>query len=185
MDGLVVCALAGAPRGRGFEPRFVRPSRGPPVRPPPPPPSAARSATGTAGAWGGVSRLHRFFLHPDRSTQCAQAYFYPSVRNLCGEQKGNAPDTAHLQQRAPPPVPPCVAGTASPLHIPPQLASRRGIRTPVFRTAAGCTAAAVYGPEAYIMHHSTHEGNVRAASIEPEAGPSAPSQQSQLVHAYR
>ena len=26
MDGLVVCAMAGARRGRGFEPRFVRPS---------------------------------------------------------------------------------------------------------------------------------------------------------------
>ena len=55
MDGLVVCAMAGARRGRGFEPRFVRPSRGPPVRPPPPPPSASRSTTGTAGATGGVS----------------------------------------------------------------------------------------------------------------------------------
>ena len=102
-----------------------------------------------------------------------------------GIKKGNAPDTAHLQQRAPPPVPPCVAGTASPPHIPPQLACRRGIRTPVFRAAAGCTAAAVHGPKAYIMHQSTHEGNVRAASIEPEARPSAPSQQSQLVQAYR
>ena len=55
MDGLVVCAMAGARRGRGFEPRFVRPSRGPSVRPPPPPPSASRSTTGTAGATGGVS----------------------------------------------------------------------------------------------------------------------------------
>ena len=55
MDGLVVCAMAGARRGRGFESRFVRPSRGPSVRPPPPPPSASRSTTGTAGATGGVS----------------------------------------------------------------------------------------------------------------------------------
>ena len=55
MDGLVVCAMAGACRGRGFEPRFVRPSRGPSVRPPPPPPSASPSTTGTAGATGGVS----------------------------------------------------------------------------------------------------------------------------------
>ena len=185
MDGLVVCALAGACRGRGFEPQFVRPSRGPPVRPPPPPPSAARSTIGTAGAMGGVSRPHRFFLYPDRCTQYTHAYFYPSVGNLCGDQKGNAPDTAHLQQRAPPPVPPCVAGTASPPHIPPQLACRRGIRTLVFRAAAGCIAAALHGPKAYIMHHSTHEGNVRAASIEPEVGPSAPSQQSQHVQAYR
>ena len=60
MDGLVVCAMAGARRGRGFEPRFVCPSRGPLVRPPPPPPSASRSTTGTAGATGGVSRPHSF-----------------------------------------------------------------------------------------------------------------------------
>ena len=51
MDGLVVCALAGARRGRGFDPRFVCPSRGPSVRSPPPPPSAARSTIGTAGGW--------------------------------------------------------------------------------------------------------------------------------------
>ena len=60
MDGLVVCAMAGARRGGGFEPRFVCPSRGPLVRPPPPPPSASRSTTGTAGATGGVSRPHSF-----------------------------------------------------------------------------------------------------------------------------
>ena len=47
----VVCALAGARRGRGFEPRFVCPSRGPSARSPPPPPSAARSTIGTAGGW--------------------------------------------------------------------------------------------------------------------------------------
>ena len=51
MDGLVVCALAGARRGREFDPRFVCPSRGPSVRSPPPPPSAARSTIGTAGGW--------------------------------------------------------------------------------------------------------------------------------------
>ena len=62
MDGLVVCAMAGARRGRGFEPRFVCPSRGPSVRPPPPPPSASRSTTGTAGATGGVSSP--FFSQP-------------------------------------------------------------------------------------------------------------------------
>ena len=47
----MVCALAGARRGRGFEPRFVCPSRGPPVRSPPPPPSATRSTSGTAAGW--------------------------------------------------------------------------------------------------------------------------------------
>ena len=49
MDGLVVCAMAGARRGRGFDSRFVCPSRGPSVRSPPPPPSASRSTIGTAG----------------------------------------------------------------------------------------------------------------------------------------
>ena len=33
MDGLVVCAMASARRGRGFEPRFVCPSSGPLARP--------------------------------------------------------------------------------------------------------------------------------------------------------
>ena len=49
MDGLVVCAMAGARRGRGFDSRFVCPSRGPSVRSPPPPPSGSRSTIGTAG----------------------------------------------------------------------------------------------------------------------------------------
>ena len=47
----MVCALASACRGRGFEPRFVCPSRGPSARSPPPPPSAARSTIGTAAGW--------------------------------------------------------------------------------------------------------------------------------------
>ena len=51
MNALVVCALAGVRRRRGLEPRFVSPSRGPPVRSPPPPPSAARPTIGTAGGW--------------------------------------------------------------------------------------------------------------------------------------
>ena len=38
MDGLVVCAMGGTCRCQGFEPRFVRPSRGPLARSPPPPP---------------------------------------------------------------------------------------------------------------------------------------------------
>ena len=62
MDGLVVRAMVGARRGRGFEPRFVFPSRGPLARPPPPPPSASRSTTGTASASGGVSRPHSFLF---------------------------------------------------------------------------------------------------------------------------
>ena len=48
-QGIVVCAMAGARRRRGFEPRFVCPSRGPPVRSPPPPPAASPSTIGTAG----------------------------------------------------------------------------------------------------------------------------------------
>ena len=87
MDGLMVCALAGPRRGRGFEPRFVRPSRGPPVRPPPPPPTATRSSIGTAGASGGVSRPHRFLPSSFCSTQSTQADFYPSVGNHCREKR--------------------------------------------------------------------------------------------------
>ena len=89
MDGLVVCAMASARHGRGFEPRFVCPSRGPLARPPPPPPSATRSTTGTAGASGGVSP-HRFCLVMDLAQ---------------GLSKSKAPATTHLQQRAPPPGP--------------------------------------------------------------------------------
>ena len=47
----MVCAMGGACRRRGFEPRFVRPSRGPLARSPPPPPSASSSTIGTAGGW--------------------------------------------------------------------------------------------------------------------------------------
>ena len=62
MDGLVVCALAGARRGRGFEPRFVCPSRGPSVRSPPPPPSAARSTIGTTAGSVACLVLIAFFI---------------------------------------------------------------------------------------------------------------------------
>ena len=63
---------------------------------------------------GGVSRPHSFF-----------SLWY--VTDLCqlylrGKQKSKASATTHLQQRAPPPVPPCAAGTASPPHTPSQLA---------------------------------------------------------------
>ena len=69
MDGLVVCAMGGTRRRRGFEPRFVCPSRGPPVRSPPPPPSASPSTIGTAG--GRVACLVLIFLPlpTDPSTQ--------------------------------------------------------------------------------------------------------------------
>ena len=80
MDGLVVCALAGARRGRGFEPRVVRPSRGPPVRPPPPPPSATRSTIGTAGASGGVPSPHRFFYYRPSAVHSALRYMLPVSR---------------------------------------------------------------------------------------------------------
>ena len=157
MDGLVVCALAGARRGRGFEPRFVCPSRGPPVRPPPPPLSAARSTIGTTGAMGGVSRPHSFSfivytVHPCFFSPVSQCPLWGSKRQ----------HTRHITPAAARPA----TGTAlrrrnrisssysSSAHL------LKGIRTPVFRAAAGCTAAAVHGPKAYIMHHSTHEGNV-------------------------
>ena len=47
----MVCALGGARRRRGFEPRFVRPSTGPLARSPPPPPLASPSTTGTTDGW--------------------------------------------------------------------------------------------------------------------------------------
>ena len=57
MDGLVVCAMVGARRGRGFEPRFVRPSREVPATAPFSIPLHHRYRR-----WiGGVSRPHSFF----------------------------------------------------------------------------------------------------------------------------
>ena len=47
----MVCAMGGTRRRRGFEPRFVCPSRGLLARSPPPPPSASPSTTGTADGW--------------------------------------------------------------------------------------------------------------------------------------
>ena len=111
MDGLVVCAMAGARRGRGFEPRFVCPSRGPLARPPPPPPSASRSTTGTAGASGGVSPP--FFpplalpLTPDTRKTRHQA------RHTCSSA------LRHCYRRPP--------GGACPPRTPPPLARGRGI----------------------------------------------------------
>ena len=57
----MVCAMDGARRCRGFEPRFVRPSRGPLARSPPPPPSASPSTIGTAGGWVACLVLIVFF----------------------------------------------------------------------------------------------------------------------------
>ena len=69
MDGLVVCAMGGARRCRGFEPRFVCPSRGPPVRSPPPPPSASPSTISTAGGWVACLVLVFLPLPTEPSTQ--------------------------------------------------------------------------------------------------------------------
>ena len=102
MGGLVVCAMAGARHGRGFEPRFVCPSRGPLARPPPPPPSAARSTTGTAGASGGVSP-HRFLSSDGLSTGTQQKQ----------GPNHNTPAAARSATGAT-----CGAGTACPPHTP-------------------------------------------------------------------
>ena len=93
MDGLVVCAMGGARRGRGFEPRFVCPSRGPPVRSPPPPPSASPSTIGTAGGWVACLVLIFFPLPPvpalapgtqKRGTEHGTPAAVPSVTGTAG-----------------------------------------------------------------------------------------------------
>ena len=127
MDGLVVCAMAGARRGWGFEPRFVRPSRGPSVRPPPPPPSASRSTTGTAGATGGVSPAF-FPTHP------------PPGGQTHTHTKNEAPGTAHLQQRASSLLPPS-AGWRMSSSYSSSACPRKRTRTGVFRAAVSCATA--------------------------------------------
>ena len=116
MDGLVVCAMAGARRGRGFEPRFVRPSRGPSVRPPPPPPSASRSTTGTAGATGGVSPpffpTHPAPPHPPRGVRQTQKTKHQAHHTCSGALR-------HCYRRPP--------GGACPPHTPLPLARGRGL----------------------------------------------------------
>ena len=99
MDGLVVCAMAGARRGRGFDSRFVCPSRGPLVRSPPPPPSASRSTIGTAG--GSVACPVLIVFCP----ATRYVYFWIIGYEHMETAKSKAPTTTHLQQRAPPPVP--------------------------------------------------------------------------------
>ena len=114
MDGLVVCAMAGARRGRGFEPRFVRPSRGPSVRPPPPPPSASRSTTGTAGATGGVSPP--FFSQPQPQPQ-GPGQTHTKTKHQTQHTCSSAP--RHCYRRPP--------GGACPPHTPLPLARGRGL----------------------------------------------------------
>ena len=117
MDGLVVCAMAGARRGRGFEPRFVRPSRGPSVRPPPPPASASRSTTGTAGATGGVSPpffpTHPPPPHPPPGGQTHTQKTKHQAQHTCSSA------LRHCYRRPP--------GGACPPHIPLPLARGRGL----------------------------------------------------------
>ena len=143
----MVCAMAGARRGRGFEPRFVCPSRGLLARPPPPPPSASRSTTGTAGASDGVSP-HRFFVQLHGMLRLAVLSF------IAGSQKKKAK-----------PQPPHTCSSA--LHHRGRLCRRNRIsssysssartRTHVFRAAAGCFAAVVHGPKDHIVHLFSQE----------------------------
>ena len=127
MDGLVVCAMGGARRRRGFEPRFVCPSRGPPVRSPPPPPSASPSTIGTAGGW----------------VACLVLVFFPCplLLPLPPAHKNEAPGTAHLQHCPPSLVPPAAGWRISSSYSS-SACLRKRTRTRVFRAAAGCTAAA-------------------------------------------
>ena len=89
------------------------------------------------------------------------------------KQKSKASATTHLQQRAPPLVPPCVAGTASPPHSPLRPPAK-GIRTPVFRAAAGCAAAAVLAPKTYFASQLTGT-KCSDRILKTKTGPSAPS----------
>ena len=123
MDGLVVCAMGGARRRRGFKPRFVRPSRSPLARPPPPPPSASPSTIGTADGWVACLVL---------------VVFMPSPQIIV-HSKNKAPGTTHLQQCPSSPVPPADGSRISSSYPPWE------VRTGVFRAAAGRTAAAARG----------------------------------------
>ena len=133
MDGLVVCAMPGACRGRGFEPRFVRPSRGTSVRPPPPPPSASRSTTGTAGATGGVSPPF-FPTHP------------PPPHPPPGGQRHTHTHTKRSTRHSTPAAARSVTATAvrRVAHVLLILLSacpRKRTRTGVFRAAVSCAKA--------------------------------------------
>ena len=121
MDGLVVCAMGGARRRRGFEPRFVRPFKGPLARSPPPSPSVSPSTIGTAVGWVVCLVLVVFMPSPQVIVHC----------------KNKAPGTAHLQQWPPSPVPPADGSRISSSYSP------WGLRTGVFKAAAGRTTAAV------------------------------------------
>ena len=109
MGGLVACAMAGARRGRGFEPRLVCPSRGPPVRSPPPPPSASLSTIGTAG--GRVACLVLVFLPPSMT---------PRLLKTRQQTQHTCSSALRHRYRCPP-------GGAFPPRIPLPLACGRGI----------------------------------------------------------
>ena len=131
MDGLVVCAMAGARRGRGFEPQFLRPSRGPSVRPPPPP--LQHPAPPPVPPVRRVACLLHFFPNPPTPTP-------PTPRRSDPHTKNEAPGTAHLQQRAPSLLPPS-AGWRMSSSYSSSACPRKRTRTGVFRAGVCCATA--------------------------------------------
>ena len=146
MDGLVVCAMGGTRHRQGFEPRFVRPSRGPLARSPPPPPSTSPSTIGTAGGW--VACLVHVVLSYVQST----CHRYMHLSGL-SERKAKKQGTGHNTPAAVTPV--TVSSSYSPW----------GIRTAVFGAAAGCTAAAVRGPKTVTGAPKSQQYNVTVHSL--------------------
>ena len=163
----MVCAMVGTCRRRGFEPRFVRPSRGPLARSPPPPPSAPPSTIGTAGGWGACLVLVVFFLS---SCPIHLSYVNAPVRNIstqCKKARHRAQYTyssapRHWYRRPP--------GAASPPRIP----------LGGFELPSSGQQPAVQPPQ-YEAQKPTHvhpyPSNTMSQSIHltAEAGPPAPS----------
>ena len=105
----MVCAMGGARRRRGFEPRFVRPSRGPLASSPPRPPSASPSTTGTADGWVACLVLVVFTF--------GIAQFRPQSKQQSAE-KNKALSTTHLQQCPTSLVPPADGSRVSSSYSP-------------------------------------------------------------------
>ena len=108
MDDIVVCAIGGARRRRGFEPRFVRPSKGVLARPPPLPFSASPSTAGTSDGWVACFVFVVFtFISAQPRPQSRQQ----------SAQKNKPPSTVNLQQCPLTPVKPADGSRISSLSL--------------------------------------------------------------------